>query len=266
MQRHVALVELSHRARLAVEELNREHADDLFLEQRVQRGVSGSDLAVRAAQSQVHVREGRPERGNRAEHPRRQTAMQREHRDDHAGQHHSVRRRPHDALGDESLDGLNVAGQPRHEPSHGRAIEERHVEPEDLAVETGAQLVDHALADAGRQQAFDEPKAEGGRRQREEHAAVPQQPLPADLGRLRQIGEPSVHRAAENPRQGVDRGGHGQQEPDRERERARVRPQVASEKPQDRPRRPGRVQKGAVGAHGASSRPRSMSWRRARSR
>lgn len=265
-QGRAAFAEPRVRPGLPVEQLDRRHSGELFLQQRVEGRRAFADAPVGPAQPPVRPEERGEERRHRGEDERGEARVDDEHEADHAGDQEQVRDRADDALGDEALDRLDVGRDARHEPAHRRAVVEREVEGVGLAEDIRAEVVDDALADPRRQEALAEPHGEGDGGEAQVEEAVAREPGdPPGRGNVRRH-DPRVDRVLDQHGEVVQRERHPEQQGERGRHPARVRAHVAQDAHQEPARRDGGQGVRKVVRHDGPSSSASSSCMRTRSR
>ena len=135
-------------AALAVEHLDRAHAGQVLVQERVHARQPGPDVAERGAHADAEdQRHDHDERQHR-EGDQQQLDVELAHREHDADQREQVAEDRHHAGGRELVERVHVVGHARHEPADRVPVVEAHRQALEVAEQCQPQVQHHVLADA----------------------------------------------------------------------------------------------------------------------
>ena len=181
----VDVVELPATLRLASEDLDQPHADDRFLQERVERGHPGAHGAVRAAHPSSEPRSDHEHHRKHGQRDERQLPVHHQQHDDDPGQLDDVCEDQHEAGRERLVERLDVAGHACHQAADRVAIEERGRQPLEVGEDPRAQIEDHVLSgdlerielQVAQQELGEQRQQEQSRRQHQGPRVAPGDPL-----------------------------------------------------------------------------------------
>ena len=149
VQASVSLVEPVELRLFAVENLHDAHTGDVLLQERVDGGDTLAQFSVGVADARAKDVRGDKEKGHHSKRNQRQPQIHIAKDDHDTDQREQIEKDRHHTRGEHLIKHLDVAGQTRHQPSHGILVKERDFfflkMPEDLHT----QIVHDALPDVG---------------------------------------------------------------------------------------------------------------------